>query len=54
MTNHPIDSIEDMIEETGRPAAGLHQDDTVESIDVADEVNDELAGMEQAVSSAGQ
>jgi molecular chaperone GrpE len=50
MTNHPNDSAEDMIEEENNPFGESQQDDGSESVDV----DDELAGMEQAVNSAEQ
>jgi len=50
MTNHPIDSVEDMIEEESRPVGESHDYEDIHS----NEVDDELAGVEQAVSSAEQ
>lgn len=50
MTNHPIDSAADMIEGEGRPEDQSHEEEAFSP----NEVDDELAGMEQAVSSAEQ
>lgn len=50
MTNHPIDSAEDMSEEESRPAGESHKHEDINS----NEVDDELDGMEQAISTAEQ
>lgn len=50
MTNHPIDSSDDMVEEKSQPFDELQPDPANESTDV----DDELEGLEQAVESAEQ